>query len=206
MASLSDLILHLNYTSREGGERLRQAASEAAECDLPGDGWCLFDLRHEFAGAWEMFRSQQPEESGHHQRHLDLKFARNMFPFVPGDRDLFIERMGLLFDGPESCGCKCPGECACCHDGRRASHELELRLAHKDERRFHCRSSEDWPGLYYGIVDGPLRGHRESAEVKLVFPHTARDIESAYILCRYSLKPNCCAPKRPLTEPCVSCE
>jgi hypothetical protein len=212
--SLSDLIVHLNYTSREGGEILRHAAREATECDLPGDGWCLFDLRHEFADAWELFRSHQHEVGEHgnknHRRHLDLGFTRNMFPFVPGDRELFIEKIALLFDGPEQCGCECPGECPCCSDRRFGSHELELRQAHRDERRFRCRSSEDWPGLYYGIIGdlcvGPLCRNRERAELKLIFPETACDVANAYLLCRYSLKPKCCAPKRPPTEVCIPCQ
>ena len=41
MEQLSDVILNIGYTSREGGEGLRRAATE---CDLPGAGWCLFDF------------------------------------------------------------------------------------------------------------------------------------------------------------------
>lgn len=51
--SLSDVVMHLNYTSREGGELLRRAARAASARDLPGAGWRLFDLRtnslHSFA-------------------------------------------------------------------------------------------------------------------------------------------------------------
>jgi Tc toxin complex TcA C-terminal TcB-binding domain len=209
MDTLSDLIIHLNYTSREGGERLRHAAKETVECDLPGDGWCLFDLRHEFSGEWELFRAPHPAEGPRDRRHLDLRFTRSMFPFVPGDRELFVEKMALLFDGPESCGCECPSECPCCSDQERASHEIELRQVKRDERRFRCCSSEDWPGLYYGVVHdvhvGPLRDHREPAEVKLVFPVEACHITNAYLLCRYNLKPKCCAPKRPSAEICAPC-
>jgi len=58
MDTLSDVILHLNYTSREGGERLRHAAREAAEKSLPSAGWCLFDVQQDFPDAWELFRSK----------------------------------------------------------------------------------------------------------------------------------------------------
>src|SRR5262249_32444001 len=66
--SLSDVILHMNYTAREGGDLLRQAAREAARCKLPGDGWAFFDVRHEFPDAWELFRrscrDHRPRELG----------------------------------------------------------------------------------------------------------------------------------------------
>jgi hypothetical protein len=193
--SLSDVVMHMSYTAREGGEQLRRAAKEAVECDLPGDGWCLFDLRHEFPDAWEAFQAQQRGEDEPEARHLKLRFTRNMFPYVPGGRELVIERMALLFDKPEHCDCECPGECPCCQDPTRAHHELELEYPGADERRFRCMASEHWPGLYHGVVDGlcigPLQGRREGKHVTLRFPPTVRSIESAYILCRYCLRETC---------------
>ena len=57
METLTDVVLNLSYTSREGGEALRRAAREACACDLPGKGWRLFDVRHEFADEWGAFPS-----------------------------------------------------------------------------------------------------------------------------------------------------
>jgi hypothetical protein len=197
MESLSDVVMHLNYTSREGGERLRHAASEAAECDLPGAGWCLFDLRHDFADDWDLFRKQRCDDD--ERRRLELRFSRNMFPYVPRGCELFIEKMAVLFDRPEHCGCKCPGECPCCSDPSRAHHELELRCRGHDERRFRCVASEHWPGLYRGVVEdlciGPLHRSREREHVTLMFPPDIEEMESAYLLCRYSLKEKCCDTK-----------
>lgn len=199
MESLSDVVLHVNYTAREGGEKLRRAAREAAECDLPGAGWCLFDLRHDFADAWELFRRKGCDQDEGRRRPLDLRFARSMFPFVPGDGDLFIEKMALIFDRPEQCGCKCPGECPCCTDPAWAHHELELKRHGADERRFLCVASGHWPGLYHGVVDGlcigPLYNRREREQVMMIFPDTVNEIESAYLLCQYSVKDRCCATK-----------
>ena len=199
MESLSDVVLHLNYTAREGGEKLRRAAREAAECDLPGDGWCLFDLRHDFADAWELFRRQHQGEECH-SRHLDLRFTRNMFPFVPGRRELFIGKMALFFDRPKHCSCKCPGECPCCIDPTPAHHELELKHRGEDERRFSCVASEHWPHLYHGVVDdlciGPLHGPRHHEQAKIVFPHDVEEIENAFLLCQYCLKEECCEERQ----------
>lgn len=37
--TLTDVVMALNYTSRDGGGRLRQAANEVAQRNLPGAGW-----------------------------------------------------------------------------------------------------------------------------------------------------------------------
>src|SRR5262249_47091230 len=152
---------------------------------------------HDFADAWELFRKQRSDDD--ERRRLELRFSRSMFPYVPGGCELFIEKMAVLFDRPEHCGCKCPGECPCCSDPTRAHHELELRRRGHDERRFGCVASEHWPGLYHGVVEdlciGPLRGRREREHVTLMFPPDIEEMESAYLLCRYTLKEKCCETK-----------
>jgi Tc toxin complex TcA C-terminal TcB-binding domain len=204
MDSLSDVVMHLNYTAREGGDVLRRAAREASECDLPGAGWCLFDLQHDFADAWELFRRQHRDEHDPHKRQFDLRFTRNMFPFVPGDRELYICKMALFYDRPRHCGCDCPSECPCCSDPSCTHQELVLRHRGAEERPFTCVSSDEWPDLYHGIVDclsiGPLHGRREREEVRIDFPQAVDDINSAYLLCRYALKEKCCSTKSAAVE------
>ncbi len=221
METLSDHILHLNYTSREGGARLRDAAREAAQHALPGDGWCLFDVRHDFADAWELFRRDCAEhqrgddgehrrDHRHEERHLALRFGRNMFPFVPGHRELYIEKMALLFDRCEHCGCECPGECPCCQDPTPAGYEIELERGHgREERRFHCVLSEDWPGLYYGVVEtrvGPLPSSGKRTEVKFRFPKNVCCISRVYLLCQYHLEDRCPGHKEPPRLRCNPCD
>jgi hypothetical protein len=197
MESLSDFVVHLNYTSREGGERLLHAARKAADCRLPGQGWCLFDLRHDFADAWELFHGRR---DGDEDKRLPLRFTRKMFPFVPGNRPLFIREMGVLFEQERSCGCKCPGECPCCSDALCRHLEVELHhhggLRTEDEKRIQCVASEHWPDLYYGLIGdiciGPLDGRKASERLYLKFPRKAKDVDSVYLLCRYELTDGCC--------------
>jgi hypothetical protein len=195
MDSLTDVVMHLNYTSREGGEALRRAAREATECKLPGAGWRLFDLRHDLADSWQLFQDRHCVEEG---RELDLSFHRNMFPYVPGGKELCIESIGVLFEKPEHCGCKCPGECPCCSDPTPAHHELELKVCNEDERRFLCQTSEHWPCLYHGVVDhlhiGPL-GRHKSERLRLKFPRSIHEIGAVYLLCRYRISEKCCDSK-----------
>ena len=178
---------------------LRRAAREASACDLPGAGWRLFDLRHDFADAWELFERQRRDEDERHLRPLDLRFTRSMFPFVPGDRELYITKMALLFCQPDHCGCECPAECPCCSDPRCTHHELTLKRRGRKERQFECVEAAEWPRLYHGVVDclsiGPIRGRREREEVRIEFPRMIEEIDCAYLLCRYDLRDKCHSPR-----------
>ena len=95
--TLTDVVVHLNYTAREGGEQLRRAASAAACCHLPGDGLRFFDVRHDFPDAWPALRERDDD-----RRHLHLRFQPAMFPFVPDRRVRFIDRLLLVFAAPEA--------------------------------------------------------------------------------------------------------
>ena len=61
--TLTDAVLSLNYTAREGGEPLRRAANASAQRHLPGDGWRFFDVRHEFPDAWQLLRDSTHENT-----------------------------------------------------------------------------------------------------------------------------------------------
>jgi hypothetical protein len=199
MDTLSDFIIHLNYTSREGGHRLRQAATEAAEKRLPGAGWCLFDVQHDFPDAWELFRTGRGEKrQGDKQpRDLKLRFSRNLFPFIPGHRELRIDKMALLFDTCEKPACDCcAGECACGEEKTRASWRVGFKHQRDDceEIGIRCASSDDWPDLYHGVVDtsiGPLGRNGGRSEALLRFPAEAGEICQMFLLSRYEVVPRC---------------
>jgi hypothetical protein len=91
--TLTDVVMQVNYTSREGGEPLRRVAMEAARRHLPGAGWCYFDVRHDFPDAWQLLQDYSREKG--HGAWLDLRLERRMFPFVPGLEELSISRIGV---------------------------------------------------------------------------------------------------------------
>jgi Tc toxin complex TcA C-terminal TcB-binding domain len=194
METLTDVVMQVNYTSREGGEPLRRAASEAARKHLPGSGWCFFDVRHEFPDAWQLLRdSSREKERG---AWLDLRLERRMFPFVPGLDELSISKMAILFharehhdcDGPEMAECPCPREetPACrvveFRSGPRRDHDGDCA------ERVSCIRSDEWPDLYYGLFDtrvGPVGRHGERRHIGLRFPTDIGDVESVYVLFQY---------------------
>lgn len=56
LSSIGDVILHVEYLAREGGEELRKAARDSLKLRSPSEGiW--FSIRHQFASVWQMFKT-----------------------------------------------------------------------------------------------------------------------------------------------------
>jgi Tc toxin complex TcA C-terminal TcB-binding domain/Protein of unknown function (DUF2934) len=190
--SLTDTVLHISYTAREGGELLRAAANASARCHLPGDGWHFFDVRHEFPDAWQLLRDT---ESDHKELRLTLR--RRMFPFIPDAPELRVDQIAIVFaacDGndcarADSEGCPCPPA------REPAAREIEFIHGDGDERlaeHLRCLASERSPRMYCGMLDvelGPLGREDRSNEFELRFPHDAGRLERVFLLCRYQTDP-----------------
>jgi hypothetical protein len=184
--TLSDVVLHLSYTAREGGEELRVAANEVAQRHLPGSGVRFFDFRHELPDAWHRFR--QPHQDGQSKRQLDVRLKRNMFPFIPGRSIVRIERLDLFFQAP--------GAEPSTH------HEVEFQIPYLDrygegeeaEVKRHnitCVASAEWPGLYHGVLDlqrEPIAVHDERHVGPFRFPKHVGPVPHAFLFCGYGVK------------------
>ena len=173
--TVTDLVLHLNYTARDGGAALREAAARDARGRLPGDGLRLFDVRHDFPDAWPALRhpggpgepSDDRERHGRDRersdpdgwaRRLRLGFTRAMFPFVPGRPVDRIDQLVLMFAAPDAA----PG----------AHHLIRFwrdEAGHGDAAQVECVAGDAWPGLFCGAIDlrehplGPLRDGQPTA-------------------------------------------
>lgn len=199
--TISDAIIRLNYTAREGGELLRHAANESAQRHLPGDGWCYFDVRHEFPGAWQLFR-----DSGKSKEHarLALRLERKQFPLIPGAHEIEIDRMVILF-AHEGCRCPEPEGCPCPKPGKPSCRTIEF--SHGEERHgkernkdidcrltISCYALDEWPDLYCGVSDsgvGPL-GQNSNGDMKLFFPRDLAEVSNVFLLCHYKRESYCC--------------
>jgi receptor-binding and translocation channel-forming TcA subunit of Tc toxin/ABC toxin-like protein len=208
--TVTDVVITLNHTAREGGEPLRRAANASAQRHLPGDGWHFFDLRHEFPDAWQLFR--RSGDDNHRQRPLRLRLTRQMFPFIPGGREIQIDKMAIVFgpaDGPP-CGCPDISDCPCPQPCEPAEREVGFVSGHPDgheehregpredheqdtpedrrETRVRCFAGAERKGLYCGIFDarlGPLGEDGRGAEFELRFPAAAGSPERMFLLCQY---------------------
>jgi hypothetical protein len=181
--SVTDLVLHLNYMAREGGDVLRHAANEIAQSHVPGDGVRFFDMRHDFADAWQVFQGQTADPQ--RRRTLGLRLGRNMFPFLTGNRRVQVRHLEFFFEAPGAI----PS----------ASHVVEFLIGHRpghahgeecdcEIRHITCIASADWPALYHGVFDlhiEPLvgNGYRDIGAFR--FPRHTGPICRAYLVCSY---------------------
>ncbi|HSO00747.1 MAG TPA: neuraminidase-like domain-containing protein, partial [Candidatus Nanopelagicales bacterium] len=91
--SLSDVVMHLRYTARYGGDTLKEAARTARNAWLEAAASeplaRMFSLRQEFAAPWQAF----VESSG--TATLALELGAERFPFQLRGRDIQIHRVEL---------------------------------------------------------------------------------------------------------------
>ena len=187
--TLTDLVLHVNYTAREGGGALREAAARDARGRLPGDGLRLFDLRHDFPDAWPGLRLQDRDDGGERDgrqdrpRRLRLGFTPAMFPFVPGRPVRTIDRLVLMFAAPGAAS------------GRHHLIRFWPDGADLDQAtEVECVAGGAWPGFFYGTVDlreHPLGPLPENRPVTCTFevPAEAGPVRSAFVVASYDAAP-----------------
>ena len=103
--SLTDVVLHLKYTARDGGKRLRDASFAVAQQARWGENDLLtrmFSLRHEFPEAWARFGN--PTDPSSTLQQLEIPLSPERFPYQLRGRQLSVSRLGLflIFRDPSS--------------------------------------------------------------------------------------------------------
>ena len=106
--SISDVILHMNYMAREGGDLLKQRVNESVRSTI--NKWVdeladnsnapglprLFGMKHEFPNEWHRFFSSEAEEQNDSHK-LSFNLQPNHFPFFLQGRDLEVKQIKVLF-------------------------------------------------------------------------------------------------------------
>ena len=90
----------------------------------------------------------------------------------------------------------CAGECACGENKVRACWRVGFKSDRDacEETRMYCAASEEWPDLYYGVIDtrlGTLRRNGDRQEARFRFPAAVGEICQMFLLCRYEVAPRC---------------
>lgn len=187
LSTLTDVVLHLNYTAREGGDVLRRAATEVAKARLPDAGWRLVDVKVELPDEWHRLMGRSWNRGA---RELELALARDLFPYLPGQPNLDITRLELLFE--VACPSAEPSSLP-------AELPVELTLSEREgcehddacpgpTRIVHCAASAEWPGLYHGVAAlelGPVTMKGKPPVVRLKFPRELQGLERLFVLCGY---------------------
>ncbi len=108
--TITDVIMHVSYTAREGGENLKQHAIAELKQTLEDgllklseeDGLLrLFSLKHEFPNKWH--RLLHPEGEGEPSR-IELDITQKRFPFMFQERDISIDSAFFFLKLKETSG------------------------------------------------------------------------------------------------------
>ncbi|MFO8091155.1 MAG: neuraminidase-like domain-containing protein [Desulfatiglandaceae bacterium] len=96
--TISDVILHIRYTAREGGSILRDAAMgslrNAIKDSIAAGMVRLFSIRHEFPTKWAKFQGQTPADGGPFELTINLK--EEHYPFWSQGRLKKVTQVGIL--------------------------------------------------------------------------------------------------------------
>ncbi|AGL03145.1 hypothetical protein [Desulfoscipio gibsoniae] len=102
--TISDVILHIRYTAREGGELLRNGAvaniKELLASGQAAGSVRLFSVRHEFPTEWAKFKSQDHEPNQRFELSINLR--EEHYPFWSQGRLNSIARVDILARSPEA--------------------------------------------------------------------------------------------------------
>jgi hypothetical protein len=176
IASLTDVVIHLKYTSREGGHKLREKANECAQRHLPGNGIRFFDIRHDFPDTWRILHMDDYKDE---HRDWPLRFSRSMFPFLVGRRAIRVTCLHLVMQTSRAY----PGE------------HIRVSLLPREkegckEEDIICVVSDDCQCTYYGNVKvdfGPIFESSWHNFGFLRFGGEMKRAKEAYLLCEYEV-------------------
>jgi hypothetical protein len=177
--SISDVVMHLNYTARDAGPVLRDAAAAEARKHLPDDGVRVVDVRREMPQEWARFTGRDGF------RRLELRLSRDMFAYAYGDRAATVRRLEIFVAAEGAY----PS----------ARREVEFQVQSWADRcdpdvdlTFTMAAGAPWCGFFHGLVDvtaGPIR----SAEPRLLgvfdFEEEITDVERVFLVVHYELGP-----------------
>jgi hypothetical protein len=218
MESLTDVVMQVNFTAREGGEGLRGAARENVRGRLPGGGWRWFDLGRDFGDQWALLQQHGHGHEGHEKKHVpsdfQLSFQKNMFPFISGRKKIEVGRLQVFVQvsKPQKAGAHItvfyypPGH-EDGDDGRKED-DYHYSTARGRVHEVKCLVHGGlWGGLedssslelYHGAVDVEIKvhekenrgedNHKDKDCGKLRFPEEVLcDVREIYLLCQYEVR------------------
>jgi Tc toxin complex TcA C-terminal TcB-binding domain len=184
METLSDLILHLNFMAREGGENLRKAANDCAQLNQPGAGVRFFDVKRELPDAWHSLGGASLNNTSS-TKQFGIRLNRDMFPYITGNKKISVKRLEIFFESPEA--------------DPNAHHILEFIVGQQigqikeekcdcDIHSVVCIADAKWPGLFHGVLEIDFETLNNSGYQDLGvfrFPTDVNKILNTYLFCSY---------------------
>jgi hypothetical protein len=165
--SISDVILKLNYTSRDGGELLRQKAKEnlmQLQSELCSR---LFSMKHEFPNEWHAFLTTQT---------MEFKLAQERFSYQLRGKDITVLTMDLYLLTKDDTNRKELGD------------ELDMSLDTPSKDILKFRPGSNLGSVFSAQISNMNAGITETSW-KITAKHARvneKTIEDLVIICHYS--------------------
>jgi hypothetical protein len=151
--TISDVVMHVRYTAREGGELLRTAAIDSLTDALAGIPLRRgFSAQHEFPSAWSAFL----HPDGVSKAVLKIDIAENRFPCIARDAGLSIRALELVALVKDTGGWTPTNVDVTPPDGQRSTTQLsssESLYGGQPSATVSYESSPAKPGLWTVAVD-----------------------------------------------------
>jgi hypothetical protein len=98
-STISDFIIHIQYTTRDGGANLAIAAQNHVNSVLPQNGVLLLSAKHQFPNEWQRFL--YPSQTGADQE-LKLDLSTEHYPFYARNAiNLKVSKVNLIIVGQD---------------------------------------------------------------------------------------------------------
>ncbi|MBA3488615.1 MAG: hypothetical protein H0T78_03570, partial [Longispora sp.] len=95
--SISDVVMHLRYTARDGGSAFGQRAVESVTKRIGMDGAglsCMFSVRHDFPDVWQRLLRSRGEDLT-----VDVPVDGGRFPYFAAHNDVTVTGLSVLMPG-----------------------------------------------------------------------------------------------------------
>jgi Tc toxin complex TcA C-terminal TcB-binding domain len=98
--TITDVVLHMRYTAREGGSLLGKAAADNLQERIKNSQMVgsvrLFSVRHDFPTEWAKFKSDTTSTSPTRYAELAITLRPEHYPYWSRSRDFEVKRLDLL--------------------------------------------------------------------------------------------------------------
>lgn len=91
--SISDVVMHMKYTAREGGDLLKNSALEEIVEAMPRSGVALFSARRDFSTAWQRFMHPAGDAD---RQHLGLELTKRHLPFIYQKSNIAVKKVEVF--------------------------------------------------------------------------------------------------------------
>ena len=187
--TISDVIFHIRYTAKDGGDKLKQAAAESLKTTVnqmvtdrdgnPQKLLRLFSAKHELASQWHRFQNPAKEGAPH---TMIVKMDKSRFPFLFQSRTITIEKVDIFF---QTKGGKAPQQL----DSIQLAPWIDIASNASDEVKTLDKNDPSFPNHPLSYVEGKSTDQSiNDQELEIILTgDSVKELEDLIVVCHYKV-------------------